>query len=232
MTRTEERLTDALAARADAVAAGSIRPLPAPGTVRFRRHLVSRHWSVSIAPLAVAATIALMGAVAMLPQHHGPGPALTGMPRNSELLAVAATSASSAWAVGAILGRRGQPLIMRWNGKAWSRSPIARPTAGAVLYAVAAVSARYAWAVGSTGRGSEARPYILRWNGTIWRPVRTPPMPTPALLKEVSAVSAWNAWAVGATGSHSLVLHWNGVRWIRLGRPSAGPSPPAARPHR
>ena len=222
MTRTEERLTDALAARAAAVPADSIRPLPAPGFGSFRRHQVTRRWSASLAPLATAASIAALTAVmATLPHHHDHRSA-AGLPPNSELLGVAATSASSAWAVGATLGRRGQALVMRWDGTSWTHSPIARPAKGSALRAVAALSARDAWAVGSVGPGTEMRPYILHWDGTAWRRVPVPKMSESAQLTGVAVVSARDAWAVG--GPHgALILHWNGITWLTVpSRWSAG----------
>lgn len=210
MTRTEERLTDALAARAAAV--DSIRPLPAPYAARLRRHLTGRRWPVSLAPVAAAASIAAISAIVMLPQHHEPGRALAGLPKHSSLLGVAAVSASDAWAVGLVVsGRRSLPLILHWNGKAWSRSPIVKPAAAGMIFAVAAKSANYAWAVGTAGQGSASHPYILRWNGIKWRQVPTPPTSSP-LLMAVTVISARNAWAVGGLDG-AVILHWNGVSW-------------------
>lgn len=218
MTRTEERLTDALAARAAAVAADSIRPLPAPAAGRFRRHLGSRRWSVSVVPLAAAASIAAV--LSMLTQHHQPGTALTGMPKNSSLLGVAAVSAGDAWAVGMVVsGRRVLPLIVRWNGKDWTRSPVTASANSQLLWGVAAASARDAWAVGSTDNGSgDTQPSILHWNGGAWAQAPTPRLSAPAELKAVAVVSATDAWAVGdATGA--LILHWNGARWRNVPNP-------------
>ena len=44
-------------------------------------------------------------------------------PRGQRLSGVTATSASNAWAVGAITADPGQTLIERWNGTAWMRVP-------------------------------------------------------------------------------------------------------------
>lgn len=209
MTRTEERLTDALAARAAAVTAGSIRPLPAPYIARFRRHLTGRRWSASLAPIAAAASIAAISAIVMLPQHHEPGRALAGMPKHSSLLGVAAVSASDAWAVGLVIsGRRSLPLIMHWNGAHWTRSPITDDVTNQFLWGVAATSSRDAWAVGA----GDAGPSILHWNGSTWAPTPTPRLTASAELSAVTAVSATDAWAVG-TANGALILHWNGTRW-------------------
>jgi len=220
MTRTEERLTDALAARAAAVAADSIRPLPAPEARRFRHHPAGRRWSVSVAPLAAAASIAAITAVvAMLPHNHVPGTAMTSMPKNSALLGVAAVSASDAWAVGLVVsGRRTRPLIMRWNGAHWTRSPITTSiTKQQFLWGVAAASARDAWAVGATSDG----PYILHWTGSTWTSVPTPRLTASSELSAVAAVSANDAWAVGVSNG-ALILHWNGSRWRDVPNPWVG----------
>jgi hypothetical protein len=56
------------------------------------------------------------------------------------------------------------------------------------------------------------------------------PSPGPATsnrLSSVAATSATNAWAVGVasnngSGDQTLVLHWNGSKWIRVASPSPG----------
>ncbi|MHB1876253.1 MAG: hypothetical protein ACYCPF_15505 [Streptosporangiaceae bacterium] len=89
-----------------------------------------------------------------------PGSAIAG-----GLTAVAASSSTSAWAVGQTMP--GTPLIMRWNGAAWK---IVKRLTGAArsdfLAGVATLSAKYAWAVGTTGAG---KTLILHWNGSTWR---------------------------------------------------------------
>src|ERR1022692_493923 len=62
------------------------------------------------------------------------------------LTGVAATSAGNACAVGSTNSM--EPLILRWNGRAWSRVTSPTPRGG-LLNAVAAASSRSAWAVGS-----------------------------------------------------------------------------------
>src|ERR1035441_6029985 len=78
------------------------------------------------------------------------GPA--GFSTSGYLGGVAATSASSAWAVGARADADGnsKPVILRWNGTAWKQvpSPDLGPPVPAGLDGVAATSADSAWAVG------------------------------------------------------------------------------------
>lgn len=88
-------------------------------------------------------------------------------PGYDSLSAVAATSASSAWAVGVTGPASSQKtLIVRWNGTAWKQVPSPSPPGGGSLRGVAAVSASSAWAVGGTPAG---KTLILRWNGTSWK---------------------------------------------------------------
>jgi hypothetical protein len=79
---------------------------------------------------------------------------------------VAATSARSAWAVGAT--DSGNTLILHWNGTTWEqqRSPNPTPGHGEYLTGVAAASARNAWAVGYAGGGMYS--LIVHWNGVSW----------------------------------------------------------------
>ena len=79
------------------------------------------------------------------------------------LTAVAATSASNAWAVG-YTRNSDKALIVRWNGTAWSRCqappwPLQQPPG------VAATSVRNAWAVGDDLNAL----ILLHWNGTAWK---------------------------------------------------------------
>jgi len=146
------------------------------------------------------------------------------------LLSVAATSASSAWAIGNTLsGASTRPLILRWNGTAWTTVPNPSP-AGSYLFSVAATSAGTAWAVGRTSASASARSLILRWNGSVWTRV---PSPGPdAELQGVTALSGSDAWAVGwTTGGKTLILRWNGQTWSGPAgqqSPAAAPAPSSA----
>jgi hypothetical protein len=143
----------------------------------------------------------------------------------SELSAVAGSSAKDIWAVGSI----DRTLIEHWNGRTWKIVPSLKKK-GSSLAGVAAVSRRSAWAVGSfqNARG-QSRTLIERWNGSSWRRVRSP-NPSGSrgndALWAVTARSARNVWAVGDYNdggrSHTLVLHWNGSHWKRVASPSPG----------
>ena len=120
------------------------------------------------------------------------------------LNAVAAVSATSAWAVGA--GGRHAVAPGPEPGTAWRGT----------LNGVAAASATSAWAVGSS-RGAAL---IEHWNGRTWNQVRGP---ASSILQGVAAVSAASAWAVGynnAHGNKTLILRLTGTTWTRVPSPS------------
>jgi hypothetical protein len=147
---------------------------------------------------------------------------------------VAATSATSAWAVGAYNnGTVGGTLVERWNGTAWTVQNSPNPSGAnnqSFLYGVAATSATNAWAVGYYTHGTVDRTLVERWNGTAWT-VQNSPNPGGAngnRLYSVAATSATNAWAVGyydhGTVDRTLVEHWNGSAWKLQPSPNSGGS--------
>lgn len=187
---------------------------------------------------AAAAAVALtaggcVAAVAAVAAPAGARPAAaalaavpngTGYSVSGSLSGVAATSGTNAWAVGQTgFGSSGKPLIVHWNGKAWS-SQTAPGGAGADLVGVAATSAGNAWAVGDFGFGASVKPLILHWTGKAWIRIRfTAPATTD--LTGVAATSLSNAWAVGFYGASAgkyktLTLHWNGKTWAQVPSPS------------
>ncbi|MGO9077535.1 MAG: hypothetical protein ACLQDY_00605 [Streptosporangiaceae bacterium] len=143
-----------------------------------------------------------------------PSPSVSSGRFGNALAGVAATSATSAWAVGCTDGCPvgGTPLIERWRGKSWKQ--VAAPTTPYALYnlgAVAATSATSAWAVGGGGPVTSEGTATVHWNGRRWTLSHGR---SGAVLTGVTAISATNAWAVGGTASgHTLILHWNGTTW-------------------
>jgi hypothetical protein len=150
---------------------------------------------------------------------------------------VTAISGSNAWAVGE--GLSAALLVLRWNGRSWTKVPAPSPgTLSNSLLGVTSVSASDAWAVGSYLVGSVAKaqvkPLLLHWNGASWAQVAVPlpPKVNGSGLVSVSADSPTDAWAVGEynvvvggkpTPAQPLALHWNGASWTRV----ATPTPPA-----
>ena len=146
---------------------------------------------------------------------------------------VAATSATSAWAVGAY-DTAGRTLVEHWNGTAWTVQNSPNPGGSGnknFLYGVAATSATNAWAVGYYTNGTTDRTLIEHWNGTAWTVQKTP-NPGGANndngLYGVAATSATSAWAVGYYGNgttdRTLIEHWNGTAWTVQKTPNLGGS--------
>jgi len=158
-----------------------------------------------------------------------------GGPHNDNVLtAVAATSATRAWAVGWYsTGASLLTLVERWNGTSWRQVPSPNPGAGNnELYGVAAISAKDAWAVGlSTNSQGQAKTLILHWNGASWKRVRSPNPAAQARLNSVTETSASNAWAVGEQTNNGtwqpLAEHWNGRSWKSVRAPSPSPNVPS-----
>src|SRR5512134_966354 len=96
------------------------------------------------------------------------------------LLAVAATSRTDAWAVGY---RRNEPVILRFDGRAWALSMSEVP--GQAL-GVAALAPDDAWVVGER---------VQRWDGKAWTQAGT--VRAKEILRGVAAVGPSDVWAVG-----------------------------------
>jgi hypothetical protein len=189
--------------------------------------------AAAVAPSAAAAPVTARAAAAGCPPWNGVQPVKYG----SDVVAVAMSSACSAWAVGGVVGTGGteisEPFVLHWNGPTWTQqaAPV-YPNQVSGLSAVAATSSRNAWAVGygpAPGvTGGTFQALILRWDGSTW--TRQPaPQPSGPLVNEltgVTATSARDAWAVGYyfNGAHTqtLILHWSGRAWTRVPSPDPG----------
>lgn len=118
------------------------------------------------------------------------------------LVAVSGIAPDDVWAVGY---HRNQPLILRYDGRAWARSgnELREPLAG-----IAGVAPDDAWAVGAA---------IERWDGSAWTPLGT--VRGEGDLRGVAAVGPQDVWAVGTRVSldegilKPLVQRWDGQRW-------------------
>jgi hypothetical protein len=93
------------------------------------------------------------------------------------LSAVAATSPTSAWAIGSFETNRdgslkAKTLIEHWDGTAWTPVPSPSPGISSYLSAVAATTPTSAWAAGLTytNRGGSITNKTLteHWDGTTW----------------------------------------------------------------
>ncbi len=148
-------------------------------------------------------------------------------PPGADLMGIDCLSVSSCWAVGGYGGASTFPLSMHFNGRSWTRIPIAdAPGSFGVneLTSVNCPSAADCWAVGiSDSPSPETRRLIEHWNGRAWS-VESSPDPDPGganYLSSVSCSSANSCWAVGdERASSALVMHWNGTSWTRVSSPA------------
>jgi hypothetical protein len=146
----------------------------------------------------------------------------------NHLMDVDGVSANDLWAVGHT--RNGDysvaaPLILHWDGNAWSVVP--GPTGNdATLEGVVALAANDVWAVGSVFSIELLWhvPFVVHWDGRAWTRVNVPsPTPQGGRLFGVAALSPTRVYAVGqAPGIPSLVLRWNGSGWSREATPATG----------
>ncbi len=164
-------------------------------------------------------------------QVASPSPGTTG----AVLEAVAATSATDAWAVGSsFTADTEKTLTLHWNGHKWAQ--VASPNRGTddELFAVRGTSSTDTWAVGVSVIGGVDQTLALHWNGSTWTRVSTPDPGGSGVssgLVGVAGTSANDTWAVGSTGpsgsakaitrDDTLILHWDGSHWTRV--PSPGP---------
>jgi hypothetical protein len=171
---------------------------------------------VSAAVLAVSMTAQAAGSFSTV---ASPNPGTN----YDEIDAVAAVTASDAWAVGfqRSAGLLFHVLVEKWNGTAWSVATSASlPSSDdARLHAVAALSSTDIWAVGSITTSTSTQSLIEKWNGTSWSVVPSPAgEPADSELLGIAAVSANDIWAVGHTTggvgvSGALIENWNGSAW-------------------
>jgi len=139
----------------------------------------------------------------------------TGLPAGAEnyLNGSFALSDTNAWVVGEsenVSTGAEAPLVLNWNGTAWSSVSTPTPSGSTpnwLFKSVAASSASDAWAVGEQSAGTKIHDSLYEhWNGTAWSVVAGP---NEGVLNAVLDFSPTNAWAF----ADFSVLHWNGTAW-------------------
>jgi hypothetical protein len=142
----------------------------------------------------------------------------------AELTAVAATSATNAWAVGSFEPPNGgsQTLIEHWDGTSWTQVASPSPGDGDELTAVAATSATNAWAVGRFfSAEGVSQTLIEHWDGVSWTQIASP---SPGTLTGVLGIG----WAVGwqfvsPATVQPVIEHWDGRKWSVVPSADLGP---------
>ncbi|AGL19072.1 hypothetical protein L083_5562 [Actinoplanes sp. N902-109] len=149
------------------------------------------------------------------------------------LHAVAARSATEAWAVGwQTTGAEDAALVHHWTGTQWKSVPPPPSDAVSVrLTGVDVLPSGDAIAVGSTTAGGRTEPLIHGYPAD-GRAAGEIPGPVPAeggSWRGVDLVSATDGWAVGFRGSAvdgkpagTLIARWDGSSWQRVPSPDPG----------
>jgi hypothetical protein len=155
---------------------------------------------------------------------HWDGSTWTVAPENvgaAYLADVAGSGPNDIWAVGyafvqVVSGLAEQPVMMHWNGTAWSQVtvPSADPDSS-YLRAVTVLTATDAWAGGYSG-GTTTNPthqtQLMHWDGTNWSLVTSPNVGS-SDINGLAAAPTGDVWAVGVanwgTGNQQmLTLHY------------------------
>lgn len=138
------------------------------------------------------------------------------------LAAVAASSATNAWALGTNASAMLIAHLLHWNGHGWRSTAV--PNFGGSINAdinLAAAPGGRAWI--STDNGGKSS-VLFSWNGASWRPQSYPCPHWGCGLIKITARTGKDAWAVGnyvtsAGSGGPLALHWTGSSWITTSVP-------------
>jgi hypothetical protein len=135
---------------------------------------------------------------------------------SSSLNAVAAVTASNAWAVGSFVdGTGSHELMERWNGKSW-QEVFLPPPIGSRLEGITAVSASNVWAVGPQR--------TLHYGGLGWRSV---PNPAGVTMAHVASTPDGSVYGIGDAASHDTLFVMTAGGWRAV---SIIPKPTSHRP--
>ncbi|WIG61558.1 MAG: hypothetical protein OJF49_004306 [Ktedonobacterales bacterium] len=230
--------------------------------MRWKQSRLRYVWRGAVVIMLACAIAACGSAAAKNTPHATPGatstativPSPTPVPRTwnlvtspgvgaeGNLIAVAASSATDAWAVGQYEGTDSlqRTLTEHWDGTRWSFVPSPNPgQVSNILQGVAALSPTNAWAVGyqAAATPSSSGPLIEHWNGSQWSVVPSANLganQSLATLSGVAASSASDVWAVGNiqtrnsqgqfAGEIPVIEHWNGTQWSVSQTPTIPPS--------
>ncbi|MET9224424.1 hypothetical protein [Lentzea sp. NPDC003310] len=143
----------------------------------------------------------------------------------SVLRDVAAADARHAWAVG-LEGYHpdqqgaGGPLMLRWNGKRWSRTSLPTVPGQVSFEHVATSSAQDVWVAGVERRPEGTVKLVWRYDGSTWTDVPYPPGTDPSLsVQDLSAVDG-RAWLVGYRSMAPVFHEWTGSSWVERPAPN------------
>ena len=137
----------------------------------------------------------------------------SGTPLGTDLYSIDMVSSTDGWAVGcADPPVCSIPMIVRWNGLAWSAAT--PPVGSQGLTDIFMLSATNGWAVGYAPIGG-GQTTIIHWDGVQWTTVPGPVTNAGGFLSSLHMVSAQDGWAVGHDPAvpASMIVHWDGLTW-------------------
>ncbi|NBE53968.1 hypothetical protein [Streptomyces boluensis] len=148
--------------------------------------------------------------------------------RDAELVAIAATSADEAWAVGseAVDEDDIRYFLLHLDGGTWQRRPLPpQLSADAQLNApsLEASGSGNVWLSGDLGMDGDYKPFTLRWDGARWRTI-----PVGSRLLDVAPLAPDEVWALDNDGK--TARRWDGNRWTTMRLPATAASLDALAP--
>ena len=113
---------------------------------------------------------------------------------------VAATGPDDVWAVGQDQdpSHPAGPLILHYDGHAWTPTAVPVVAGQTWLNAVACAGRDNVWAVGvETREDGRVSPFILHFDGSAWAAAAPPATAAPSALLAVTVLPGGEAWAAG-----------------------------------
>ena len=185
---------------------------------------------------ALASSLVTAGFVGLGEASAAAGPAASSAgwqvtplpPPSANLVGVGGTGrANETWATGFSIsdGANGlAPIALRWNGTAWTQTPVpvqtdpaAQDTQTRLNSNPAELSRTNVWVVGDTAEIVSGqfvdRALIEHWNGTAWQQTPGTVLPDNSGLYSLDAVSPNNIWAGGVINGAPGLAHWDGRAW-------------------
>jgi hypothetical protein len=131
------------------------------------------------------------------------------------VLAIAATDADHAWAVGGKPGKVagqtvGVPAVFTWNGKSWSEAKLPGPAREGYFSAVSATSADNVWAIGGCQEGCSS--FAAHYNGSGWTWYSSPAKGPDSGMAALGTSDVWIA-------DYTHLLHRTGRTWKSYNAP-------------
>jgi len=147
------------------------------------------------------------------------GPAWTSVPTpgGGYLEGVAASSSTSAWAVGYVLSSPNATVVQHWDGAAWSTVDAPSPAGGRLL-AVTTIGTKTEWAVGLLVTPHFTQKTLVeRGTAKGWKVVKSPSLDKDDALGAVAGTGPDDVWAVGGRSvgkrGSALIEHYDGSAW-------------------